>query len=457
MEQTVFQGMEHIVQYCMPIAEAAVRSGCLYWFVKPFVRKRRAVVYGAAASFLTVVLFYVLNLSFDMYVIYGMASLVLFSVLFWADRRNYRQKLFLVATFFSFSWLAAAMSEILYDHLYDYGQQTGSMLDHPELWVVLYVVMCLVFLAAEFAFIAIGICLVIKVYANKSADMEGKELMMLALPSLMGVMGFEIMRYYRTFYAAEIGRLKYTYDVLQLLFCAMSMATIIVVIILYQDIKAKQEETLQTKLLAAQIENIKQHIGQVESLYRDIRGVKHDMTNHVLTLERLYAGNMNKEAKAYSEELKAELAEMGGEVKSGNPVTDVILQEFKKEAERRGISFCTEFYFPADSAINVFDISVILNNALQNALENTQQGKERKIYIESYRKNNAYMIEIRNSFAGDLQWDEESGLPLTTKEDKDGHGYGLSNIRRVAKKYAGDIDIIWKEGEFCLCIMLMAE
>lgn len=85
---------------------------------------------------------------------------------------------------------------------------------------------------------------------------------------------------------------------------------------------------------------------------------------------------MAEEAKAYSDELKAELANMSGAGRSGNPVTDVILQEFKKESERSGISFCTEFYFPTDSGINVFDVSIILNNALQNALENTQGGKE---------------------------------------------------------------------------------
>lgn len=67
------------------------------------------------------------------------------------------------------------------------------------------------------------------------------------------------------------------------------------------------------------------------------------------------------------------------------------------------------------------------------------------------------MIEVRNSFAGSLQWDADSGLPLTSKEKKDNHGFGLSNIRRVARKYAGDIDIVLEDGEFCLCIMLMAE
>ena len=66
------------------------------------------------------------------------------------------------------------------------------------------------------------------------------------------------------------------------------------------------------------------------------------------------------------------------------------------------------------------------------------------------------MIEISNSFTGNLQWDTEKELPVTSKS-KEGHGYGLANIRRVAGKYSGDIDIVLKDGEFCLSIMLMLE
>ena len=179
------------------------------------------------------------------------------------------------------------------------------------------------------------------------------------------------------------------------------------------------------------------------------------MTNHILTLERLYEGNKAEEAKAYSTELTTELANMTGGIESGNPVTDVILQEFKKEAEESGISFHSEFHYPVDSNINAFDISVILNNALQNAIENTDKGKAEHISIVSFRRNNAYIIEVCNSFTGSLQWDVESGLPSTSKEKAEGHGYGLPNIRRVAGKYAGDIDIALRDGEFCVCVMLM--
>ena len=103
----------------------------------------------------------------------------------------------------------------------------------------------------------------------------------------------------------------------------------------------------------------------------------------------------------------------------------------------------------------MFDTSVILNNALQNALEHTAENAF--VSIRSYHRNNAYMIEITNSFTGDLQWDPESGLPVPSKRNAQGHGYGLSNIRRVACKYAGDIAIDIKGGNFCLSVMLMME
>lgn len=67
------------------------------------------------------------------------------------------------------------------------------------------------------------------------------------------------------------------------------------------------------------------------------------------------------------------------------------------------------------------------------------------------------MIEISNSFKGNLRWNTQNGLIFTSKEDKEGHGYGLSNIRKVAQKYSGDIDIVADNGKFCLCIILMME
>lgn len=473
--------LEELVHAITPIAEGILRGYCFYRYVEPFLRfssaeheiyppktgesfflpfcvpKKKGAALGGTAYALTMLLIYTARLSVDAYVIYGMASFAMLFVICLMDRRNYRQKLFLAVTFFALNWFAAGMAEILYDFLYDAAAGTDYMQNHPELFFALYVLMCICFLAMELAFTAAGLWQVVRVYPNKSEEMGNKELALLSLPSLMGLLGYEIMRYYRVFYVLETGKMEKTYDRMTLLFCLVSSVTVIAVILLYQRIRVAQEENQQAEFLAAQMDSVRRHIELVESLYHKTRGIRHDMANHMMTLEKLYEGSNPKEAKAYSRSLQTALAQMTGGIESGNPVTNVILQEFAKEAENRGIAFQSEFYYPAKTEIDAFDISVVLNNALQNAVEHTKKGGENRISIVSYRRNNAYIMEICNSFSGSLKWNAETGLPLTTKEQAKGHGYGLSNIRRVAGKYAGDIDITLKDGEFCLCILLMAE
>ena len=113
--------------------------------------------------------------------------------------------------------------------------------------------------------------------------------------------------------------------------------------------------------------------------------------------------------------------------------------------------------YPTDTGINAFDVSVILNNAITNAFEGVNGCKNPYISISAYRKKNAYMLEVTNCISKRVEIDDETGLPETTKKDKGSHGYGLANIRKVAGKYYGDIDISQDENSFTLTVMLMVE
>ena len=67
------------------------------------------------------------------------------------------------------------------------------------------------------------------------------------------------------------------------------------------------------------------------------------------------------------------------------------------------------------------------------------------------------MLEITNCISRSVEIDTETGLPETTKQDTLNHGYGLVNIRKVAQKYYGDIDISQEENMFTLMVMLMID
>ncbi len=469
-----------IIFNVMPIMEILISGYCFYRLIKPFMDRGKRVFLVGITYILIMLALYFMPLNIGWYIMaYGMGAFVAFLVMCRIDRKNYGQKIFLSVTFFALREFAYAMAEILYDRLYHLAENTEYMLTHPNMWFALYVGVCIIFLTLEFGFMIFGIWCISKSYQYKVEKMSQKELFVMIIPSLMGLAGYEIIWYYRRSYMIDNGYPSAAYEFLSLFYYAVAVVTIVVMIVLYQNIKAGQREKLQNELLVVQLENTKKHIEQVEEYYQNIRRIKHDMTNHILTLERLYAGNQAQEAKAYGEELRETLSEATGGINSGNPVTDVILQEARSEAEKRNIRFQTDFYYPTGTNINAFDVSVILNNALQNALENTKnrptkhltdppsenagKGGMPHISVLSYHRNNAYMIEVSNSFTGNLQWDKESGLPLTSKENVDGdgygktHGYGLANIRIVARKYSGDIAIDLKDNEFRLSIMLMME
>ncbi len=442
-----------IMSHLAAIAEMAVTGFFYAGLTKPFLQNKRGVYCVSAVYFGVMLVFYIFAVRMDYYLINGIAFSAGFGVLCWIDRQNYAQKVFLTVTFFSLHWFVFEMAEILYDNIYRYAEQTKFMAAHLDLWLALYVSMLCIHLAAKSVLTAISNICIIKAYTYKQAKMSKRELLMLCVPSVTGMAGFEILRYYRDFYIRAAGKSIESYEVLALLYYAVSVAAVVVVVMLYQSIWANQREKLQNELLAAQMGSIQQHIRQVEYLYQDIRSIKHDMANHLLTLERLYAGNKEAEAKAYSAELSAAFSEAAGELRTGNPVTDVILQEQKNEAQNRNLEFHSAFQYPSGTTVNAFDVSIILNNALQNAVEYAVQ----YVDIRAYRKNNAYIIEVKNDFAESLKWDTESGLPATSKQREDGHGYGLSNIRRVAGKYAGDLDITINQDEFCLTVLLMLE
>ena len=206
-----------------------------------------------------------------------------------------------------------------------------------------------------------------------------------------------------------------------------------------------------------QIEEMKSHISKVESLYQDIRGLKHDMGNHLTVLENLYQKKEFIEAEKYTEKLKDRFYRKTTEMNTGNPVTDIILTEKKREAKEKGIVFQCDFHYPENTNINAFDLSVILNNAITNAIENNRKNGQAYISILSYREKNAYMIEVENSFEGEIKVNEDSELPETHKKNKKEHGFGLIHIKKVAQKYYGEI-MIEQDGErFKLSILLMVE
>lgn len=427
-------------------------------FVCPYIKKKKGAVAVSIVYITIMLVLYMIPPQIDNFSAYLIGVIAAFLVMYVEDRRNIYQKIFLAITFFSIRWLTVAMAARL-DDLVTKALVFRNM-SAEKVWLqyglyvgtrVLDIVLCI-------AFIAVAIGLINKAYIYKKDEMSVKEMVMLIIPSLVGVTGYGILQYYLMIYESDTGKNLIDtygfYGALSFLHYLISIVTILVVIVMFQNWKEMQEEQRGQELVLNQISDMKKHIGEVEKLYRDIRAMRHDMGNHIQTLEHLVAHNNMDDATEYLEHLKNEWDEVSPEIKTGSPVIDVILMEKLREAKERQIRFLSDFHYPQNTKLNAFDLSVIMNNALNNCMENVS-GDDPYISISSFRKNSIFMITIKNSFGGQLNFGD-SDLPETTKSGRE-HGMGLNNIRRVARMYMGDISLEQGNEEVILSIMMQVE
>lgn len=427
-------------------------------FVCPYIKKKKGAVAVSIVYITIMLVLYMIPPQIDNFSAYLIGVIAAFLAMYVDDRRNIYQKIFLAITFFSIRWLTVAMAARL-DDLVTKALVFRNM-SAEKVWLqyglyvgtrVLDIVLCI-------AFIAVAIGLINKAYIYKKDEMSVKEMVMLIIPSLVGVTGYGILQYYLMIYERDTGKNLIDtygfYGALSFLHYLISIVAILVVIVMFQNWKEMQEEQRGQELVLNQISDMKKHIEEVEKLYRDILSMRHDMGNHIQTLEHLVAHNNMDDAAEYFEHLKNEWDEVSPEIKTGSPVIDVILMEKLREAKERQIRFLSDFHYPQNTKLNAFDLSVIMNNALNNCMENVS-GDDPYISISSFRKNSIFMITIKNSFVGHLNFGD-SDLPETTKSGRE-HGMGLNNIRRVARMYMGDISLEQGNEEVILSIMMQVE
>lgn len=427
-------------------------------FVCPYIKKKKGAVAVSIVYITIMLVLYMIPPQIDNFSAYLIGVIAAFLAMYVEDRRNIYQKIFLAITFFSIRWLTVAMAARL-DDLVTKALVFRNM-SAEKVWLqyglyvgtrVLDIVLCI-------AFIAVAIGLINKAYIYKKDEMSVKEMVMLIIPSLVGVTGYGILQYYLMIYERDTGKNLIDtygfYGALSFLHYLISIAAILVVIVMFQNWKEMQEEQRGQELVLNQISDMKKHIEEVEKLYRDIRSMCHDMGNHIQTLEHLVAHNNMDDATEYLEHLKNEWDKVSPEIKTGSPVIDVILMEKLRQAKERQIRFLSDFHYPQNTKLNAFDLSVIMNNALNNCMENVS-GDDPYISISSFRKNSIFMITIKNSFGGQLNFGD-SDLPETTKSGRE-HGMGLNNIRRVARMYMGDISLEQGNEEVILSIMMQVE
>lgn len=211
-----------------------------------------------------------------------------------------------------------------------------------------------------------------------------------------------------------------------------------------------------------QVKAMKQRLTEAEGLYGSVRKVRHEMKNHMANLRGLAESGQYKEIEAYLREMDAVMQKLEYRYTTGNAVTDVILNDKGRQAEKAGIRFEAEFRYGGE--IPVFDLGIILNNLLDNAIEacGKLEPERRFIRLTARERKQFLLLTVENSFDGAAPGWREDSLPATTKKASlpgivTEHGIGLENVRDVAERYFGGVSIKAEGTVFHVTVLLQKE
>lgn len=207
------------------------------------------------------------------------------------------------------------------------------------------------------------------------------------------------------------------------------------------------------RLAAYQRELIDTHYQEVDTMYRQIRGWRHDYRGHIQAM-KAYAAQGDLEAiRKYLDMLDTDLNTVDLVVKTGNAMADAILNSKISLAKSKHIPVQADAHIPVELKMSALDLCVILGNLFDNAIEASLSLPEEERLIRVYMdmKGTQLYISFTNFTAGG-KLTKAGGRFQTTKGE--GHGFGLVRIDAIVERLDGYLSRNSEEGAFTTEILI---
>ena len=152
------------------------------------------------------------------------------------------------------------------------------------------------------------------------------------------------------------------------------------------------------KLAEYQTEQSRQHLEEVRSIHREMRGYKHDFHNHLQTLKSYLDAGDAERAREYISELDRKLMNVDTLLKTGNVSLDAILSAKIAQAKSENVSVAVKANVPDGLTVSDLELSIIVGNLLDNAIEACREADgERFIRIFIGMKGKMLYFSMLNS------------------------------------------------------------
>lgn len=215
------------------------------------------------------------------------------------------------------------------------------------------------------------------------------------------------------------------------------------VILLKVSNNISREKELEAKIY---LKEQQQYYEYLERRERNTKKFRHDVRNHLELLTEFIAKKQYKEVDEYLERINIKIDELGNAISLGNGIAEAIVNKYYYQALNLGINMKVSGAFPTECRIDAFDLCTIFSNILSNALEAASESEKKMVYLDCRYNDKNIIINIRNTYKDQGQF--KDNYFVTTKSNREYHGFGLENVKECIERNNGLIDIEVEKEEF---------
>ncbi len=245
----------------------------------------------------------------------------------------------------------------------------------------------------------------------------------------------------------------------KLLIISITVAGVVSVVLSFVLVK-----TLNSRNYYKQLNDINNEYFRMQGSYyqkvyenqQNLKAFRHDLNSHIICIKELANEGDMRGLNDYIDQILKQKEQFSANVYSGNKIVDAVISDIISQNMNNGINIVFRGSLPEKLNILPYDLCTIFSNVVKNAVEaclklDNEIEKRIDISVNIYKNNIG--ILIINPIKEEVT--VKNGKLLTSKKDKEWHGFGIENMKRAVKKYEGDIQFKSQDGKFMTDILLV--
>lgn len=217
-------------------------------------------------------------------------------------------------------------------------------------------------------------------------------------------------------------------------------------------IAEERQEKYDKLQLAQRLELQLQHSREMDSMYEKMRQIRHEIKNQSAYLNYLIDSQRYEELHGLCRQMSEDTRQFKSYVDCGNPLVNSILNSKMGYAETLSIPIKVSAVVPENLEIDGSRLCCVLSNMMDNAIEASLEVEAADISVRLTMQKAYLCIHVENKASHDVLASNPN--LLTSKADKDIHGYGIKNIRQIVEQYNGMMSAAMNQDRFSLIVML---